>query len=338
MEFLKGVFTPGGADRELRRQLIKEMHERIPEVCKIETGKYSLILRSPNGQVNTLSITLIGSFPTMKPIFSVRGPLQHPWIDQYRFVTGSNILNMWDSRTKGSLSLADAIIEVKDVLECGYELNDPSQATSGINGINNRLAALENPGNVYISSNQNQQEPPEPAHLTTDSGARTSSNSFTPDIPSEFPKLEELTDVQLMRLLDDEVAFDLFVEEQHNEDDMTRMRKNISLNNVKAARKNLSKEGDLTTLHDEVNQLQDVLQVELAKYDEKLSVYSKDHTLNRADLVHQLEKLADEIDMESEGVGDLFVNGETPMAAFLKEYMQKRTRYHALNAKLEALG
>ena len=39
MEFLKGVFAPG-ADKEQRRQLIKEMHERIPEVAKIERGKY----------------------------------------------------------------------------------------------------------------------------------------------------------------------------------------------------------------------------------------------------------------------------------------------------------
>ena len=46
MEFLKGVFAPGGADREHRRQLIKEMHEKIPDVAKIERGKYSLILRT----------------------------------------------------------------------------------------------------------------------------------------------------------------------------------------------------------------------------------------------------------------------------------------------------
>ena len=61
----------------------------------------------------------------MKPILSVRGPLQHPWIDQYRFVVGSNTLNTWDAKDS---SLADAILEVREALECGYELNRGSSS------------------------------------------------------------------------------------------------------------------------------------------------------------------------------------------------------------------
>ena len=334
MEFLKGVFSPGGADREIRRQMIKEMHERLPEVAKMERGKYTMILRNPNGQVNTLSICLIASFPTVKPIFSVRGPLQHPWIDQYRFVTGSNTLNTWDPKNS---SLADAIFEVREALECGYELNEGQSSRSSGSVVQQQQQQQQ-----HLSLSNPSAESANPVVETVETSVSTSENNsalamFTPAVPSEFPKLQELTEVQLMRLLDDEIAFEHFVADQEGDVDMKKMHQTICSNNVKVARDNLRREAELTKLHKEVNELQDQLQLEMRKYQESLSTFTKDHALNRDTLVKGVEKLCEDLDLESMDYGDLFVNGETPMTEFLKEYRQKRIRYHSLQAKLEAL-
>ncbi len=326
MEFLKGVFAPG-ADKEQRRQLIKEMHERIPEVAKIERGKYSLILRTPNGQVNTLSICLIASFPAMKPILSVRGPLQHPWIDQYRFVVGANTLNAWDGKNS---SLADAIIEVRDALECGYELNG-GNSSSGSTSVAHQQQRLS-----LITPSAETINVVETSVSTADNNS--ASASLTPAVPSDFPKLRDLTELQLKRLLDDEIAFQHLVAEQEADADLKKMQQTISSNNVKAARSNLSKEAALTKLHEDVNALQDQLQLEIRKYEESLRTFTKEHTLNRDTLVKDVEKLCEDLDLESMDYGESFVNGETPMAEFLKEYRQKRIRYHSLQAKLEALA
>jgi hypothetical protein len=78
--------------------------------------------------------------------------------------------------------------------------------------------------------------------------------------------------------------------------------------------------------------------LEIRKYEESLRTFTKEHTLNRDTLVKDMEKLCEDLDLESMDYGESFVNGETPMAEFLKEYRQKRIRYHSLQAKLEALA
>ena len=94
-------------------------------------------------------------------------------------------------------------------------------------------------------------------------------------MPSEFPRLQRLTDVQLARLLDDDVAFEVFVAEEEGDVDMKKMQQTISANNVKIARENLSREAGLSKLHKDVNALQDELQLEMQKYEESLGTLQK---------------------------------------------------------------
>ena len=217
MDFLKHVFVPGGSEREARRRHTAEMYERVPEVEKLERGKYSLILNCPNGQVSTLFVTLIASFPEMKPIFTVRGPLQHPWIDKYRFVTGCENLNNWNRETS---RLANVVIEIKNILECGWNVpedakNNSNQAASTIG--NNSGGGTTNTiddRNVNQDFSPSSEGPVSSSSGTVSTGTSTQAPSIlTPDIPQQFEKLNDLSDEQLMRLLDDDVAFDLFVKE-----------------------------------------------------------------------------------------------------------------------------
>ena len=115
MDFFKGVInTITQSDRKTQ---IKELCERIPTVHRIERGKYQLVLHCSNAQVSSMLVTVLDTFPNTKPILSVQGPLMHPWIDGYRFVTKCPSLNNWEGATS---SLADVVLEVKASLESGY--------------------------------------------------------------------------------------------------------------------------------------------------------------------------------------------------------------------------
>ncbi len=46
---------------------------------------------------------------------------------------------------------------------------------------------------------------------------------------------------------------------------------------------------------------------------------------------------ADMLDGQSEDLGSKFSNGEIPLQDFLKSYLETRTSYHALKAKLECV-
>ena len=341
MDFLKNVFVPGGAEREARRRHTAEMYERVPEVEKLERGKYSLILNCPNGQVSTLFITLIATFPEMKPIFTVRGPLQHPWIDKYRFVTGCDNLNNWHRETS---RLADVVIEIKQILECGWNVpedkrNDRQEVTLMDSNAGGGATTSIDDRNV------NQDFTPSSAGASSSSSATVSTGTSTksvpallPDIPQDFEKLNDLSDEQLMRLLDDEVAFDLFVKELDIGTDVKKMREAIEKENLENARSNLTREKELTDLHNEVSVLQNKLQVEIRAYNEKLEESSKKYTLSGEEIRNQLEDASNTIDLNSEDLGEEFVHGSRPMQEFLKEYTEMREHYHSLRAKLDALS
>ena len=64
-----------------------------------------------------------------------------------------------------------------------------------------------------------------------------------------------------MRLLSDEVAFDVFRKDQCSDHGMTTLRSQFWQRNVERAEQNLDKEAELKALHKQVNDLQDVLQV-----------------------------------------------------------------------------
>ena len=69
------------------------------------------------------------------------------------------------------------------------------------------------------------------------------------------------SNMQLMRLLSDEVAFDLFRKDQCSDHGMAKLRSQFWQRNVERAEQNLEKEPELKAIHKEVNDLQDVLQV-----------------------------------------------------------------------------
>jgi hypothetical protein len=48
-------------------------------------------------KLNTLRIWLPSDFPSNKPVLQVLGPVQHPWLDQYKRVSGCDKVSLLSS-------------------------------------------------------------------------------------------------------------------------------------------------------------------------------------------------------------------------------------------------
>ena len=116
------------------------------------------------------------------------------------------------------------------------------------------------------------------------------------------------------------------------------MKEAVERENLDKARSNLRREKDLNELYTKVNELQDKLQVEIARYNGKLEKHSGKYTAPEEVVRKQLEEASNEMDLKSEDLGEEFVNGSKPMQDFLGEYIDMRERFHSLRAKLDALA
>ena len=258
-------------------------------------------------------------------------------------MTGCDNLNTWN---RDHSRLADIVVEIKNILECGW--NVPEDEQSKKQGANDN--ASHNSSNIGTGEstvddqNFNQEFNPssdEAGLCSSATGVSTGTSmalsSISPVVPQEFEKLKELSDEQLMRLLDDEVAFELFVKELDIGMDVKKMKESVERGNLDRARTNLSREVELSDLHTRVNELQDKVQVEIARYNGKLEKYSEKYTMSGVDIRKQLEEASNEVDLASENLGEDFVNGSKRMQDFLGEYTEQRERFHSLQAKLSAL-
>ena len=125
-------FSKSKSDRQKQVDELLAQVENISRVDNTNT-KFQLILQSPaNGQKSSIQILLPEQFPVKGPIISVQGPLRHPWIDNYNFITKCVSLNRWTNVS----SLTDVIKEIKLVLETGY--NGPSNAINSATELQNQ--------------------------------------------------------------------------------------------------------------------------------------------------------------------------------------------------------
>lgn len=82
MSFFTSLF------KDSRSKGITDLCAAVPGCTRSTSNKNNVVvnLKCPNSQFSSLSITILDTFPSSAPVVSVMGPLQHPWIDQYRYV------------------------------------------------------------------------------------------------------------------------------------------------------------------------------------------------------------------------------------------------------------
>ncbi|GMI31260.1 hypothetical protein TrCOL_g9014 [Triparma columacea] len=159
-----------------------------------------------------------------------------------------------------------------------------------------------------------------------------------PPVPSSFPDLQSMPQSSLQRLLTDDVALNIYVENLPAVKTMQDLYESIRDGNGEAARLNQSQEEELGGLHAEVQVLQAELKDKIREFEEYKSRESKAlDGIGSREVMEMLENAKNDAEGASESMSQQFVDGDVKLAEFVKEYMKERTKYHERAAKLERL-
>jgi ubiquitin-protein ligase len=334
MAFFQNILGRGGKNE--RNKHVEELMSKVPGVTSIDStnSKFQCMLSSPaGGQGSSITITLLEQYPKKAPIVSITGPLEHPWIDKYRFVAGCASLNHWTDTS----SLSEIISEIKVVLEAGYDSNAPRNAISEVTSINPYS------GQADCRQQQTQQQQTQ-ASVLQPSQEQVIEERYEPfpdpEIPTSFPVLNELSEEQLQRLLDDEVAFDILVQDSFKDERLDSLVA-LQTNNVVMSRENLRKDGEISELKCKVQSLQVELAGLCESYQASLAVVQSNDGGASISKEHILSKLADKVNKleeKSDTLGQSFMDGNTDLQTFLRDYHSLQKGIYTIKGKKRAAG
>jgi hypothetical protein len=313
-------------------------------VRRIEHNKYQLLLDITNENAsNNLLLTLTDSFPQTKPICSVQGTLQHPWIDPYRFVTGCKELNSWNE----SSSLAKVILEIKRQLESGVYISTsrskPTNMTMSSNNEVNENLIRSNQVPLMINNNYNNSEKMvvtdnvddtkrESAH-SLDQGNHLHTESYA------FDGLSNFDTNRLIGLLTNDILFEAFSSTFRPGNTTSRLKNELIGKNIDLAYGNKDRKVQLTKILQEIEGLQCIYDVEIHQYQSKVTHSSNDFSFTVERIITDIESNCQLKDRLTEEHGDCFVEGKSSLHQFLDNFLSKeRLQYHLMLIKKELLS
>eukprot|EP01031_Cornospumella_fuschlensis_P033865 gene33865-40974_t len=166
------------------------------------------------------------------------------------------------------------------------------------------------------------------------SKSESSSSIAMPEIPRHFPELENMTVMQLQRLLKDPVALEAHADRHVAALDMMRsMLEDLRKDNLSQATHNVLLQDELLLLRSHAIETKRSLQ---RAHDD----YLLEHTQYVQHLNGQPEKVLASVreqqvlsEKVSEQVSEKFLAGQMDLHSFLQSYMEERTKYHTLAHK-----
>lgn len=206
------------------------------------------------------------------------------------------------------------------------------------------------PTNNYSNStptsniNSNRQTPITQPALSPAAGvgmvqASRATSGFFPALPSSFPELEKMSVLQLQRLLNDEVALQAQVDSNGEySQQVLSVIAQIRQTNEENARKNVLMEAELKAVAEEAEAQQSALKVVAHVYQEKLTAAKAACVVSRDQIIRELRNNKNALDESSEDIGVGLVEGKIDLPQFIAGYIEQRTKFHELEAKLKILS
>jgi len=181
------------------------------------------------------------------------------------------------------------------------------------------------------------------SNFNTQSDEKKTSNDNTfhmpiPPVPSSFPDLQSMPQSSLQRLLTDDIALNIYVENLPAVKTMQELYESILMGNVEAAKVNQSQEEELGSLYAEVQVLQAELKDKIRDFEDYKRRESKVlNGIGSKEIIDLLKEAKNDAEGASESMSQQFVDGYVKFEHFVKDYMEERTKYHQRAAKLERL-
>lgn len=187
------------------------------------------------------------------------------------------------------------------------------------NGTSNRNLGITNPN--IVASAQN---------MYNDELVRT------PEVEYSFiGELENLTELQLQRLLDDDVARAAHVNALPEVKSFRSTRDHEVESATNFTRRNLQKAEELSEIENELAGLQQQLREKYGAHSKQMQSFHQEFDGDKKVMLEELKNKHYEIDDKSEEVGQKFVDGQVELGRFMEEYKKERVEYHIIRAKIQ---
>ena len=289
--------------------------------------------------------------PSTTPTFTLHGVrATHDWIDIRMKVIGYPPIASDHSWRSSNLKLGDAVYAVIH----HFQLNPPNvmeildvnlqrlqESLSG--STNNSAAAIRTSQqsvpngssslqNVSVKENTSNKQS---QHEVTDDEV----NALIPSMPTSFPQFESMTMSEIKHLLNNESAFESFIQQTSEIATLNEIKQSIIDANVEAAQTNMQYKERVEQQTAEIDTLQNELSSKLSSY-EKLN--NDRETLSRPpdlnEMGKDLNRAKKEAYRDSETIADDWVESGENVNDFVKTFMESRILYHTRAAKAERLS
>eukprot|EP01039_Chlorochromonas_danica_P000725 gene725-787_t len=180
----------------------------------------------------------------------------------------------------------------------------------------------------------------DPNHLSTKDSFKSAPRTplALPSIPSSFPELEKMTDLQLERLLRDEVALMAHVNTNvESVKAMYSMIDELRQSNEEVASANVLMNDELQDLKKRISEQQSVLLKSVEDYKQTFELFQRQMTSKPEEILQEVRVKCNQLDQESEEIGRKLTAGEIDLPSFLQTYLDARTKYHILASKVNVV-
>lgn len=160
-----------------------------------------------------------------------------------------------------------------------------------------------------------------------------------PSIPNSFPEVDNMETSQIKHLLHNKPSFQTKLSQLPYVQTMKSIHHSKATEVRNLADDNLTRESDLRTLYDEVQDLQKGLQEKVTSYN-KLQERQEElcRPADRRSTVRRLTVAKKDLYNESEGIASDWLEDGTDVNEFIKDFVQKRTVHHVRAAKIERVN
>jgi len=316
MAYAQPGWGTGGNDLHAQRmQQIGSLRSTFHQNLRVITPQtvFEVPVTLSNGASAHLGVTLPEQFPYVPPVLQLNPAVPISCLDSRGVVIASahDKLRNWSVQ----YSLGKLVLDIVN----GPLLRAPVNPQFG-GGAN---VPHSGPGSLHPpASRRQEQEVDVPI----------------PPIPASFPELDHKSADELRLLLEDDDAFEVFIQDLDFVKTLVKLRNDIRDNNAELAQKNLSREQEVKDLRNDVDgkksqleSLKNVLNEKVELQRQMMAKYSP------AILLQRLQEAAQEIDQDSERTSKQFLEGEMNHKVFLDTYMEQRVLYHLRSAKLEQI-
>lgn len=290
-----------------RQQQINSLQKKVPGArVAAEDGSLIDVSFEVDSQRKNMRVFLPPRFPLDKPVLQLMQATRHSCVDKYNQVNVP-YLNDWSP----SHSLADLVASVVRMLEQGEESSQQDQGSSSDAPF---VAAAKEAAATVV-----EQVEEEPAVF----------ECSIPEIPEAFGEVEEMSEEEAKKILDDDLEFRDFFESIQAVRSIREVRDSLRKSNEKLAKDILADREGFETARAEALSVKNDLELALEQFNAQqrraVELFPRD---TQGDAVKFALDRADDSDVRSETVNDDFKSNNMNLQQWHQAFLAARLDYH----------